>query len=351
MSESASPGRAQPTIYDVARLAGVSPSTVSRTLNGKGQFAPATRTAVEDAVARLRYRPNTIARSLRTKSTQTIAFLLPYVPDPFFVSLIGGVQEHALRHDYSILLCVTEGDPEREEHYLNLLRAKQVDGALVDGPVLPATRIARFVEDGFPIVCVDRDVDLASVPLVQVDNRLGARRATEYLLSLGHRRIAHVSGARLETFRHSRERLAGYQEALAAAEALADPRLVVAGDYTEEGGVRAIRALLDGGASFSAVLASNDLSAIGAIRALAERGLRVPEDVSVVGFDDIHISAFINPPLTTVHQPAAEIAQRATELLVARIRGEDVADRRHLLEPTLVVRDSAAPLRERPFPP
>ena len=342
MSESVIPNRARPTIYDVARLAGVSPSTVSRMLNGKGQFAPATRTAVEQAVEQLRYRPNTIARSLRTKSTQTIAFLLPYVPDPFFVSLIGGIQQHALNHDYAILLCVTEGDPEREERYLHLLQAKQVDGALIDGPVLPATRVARFVEDGFPIVCVDRDVDLPSVPLVQVDNRLGARRATEHLLSLGHRRIAHVSGSELQRLRHSRERLAGYREALAAAGVREDPRLVATGDYTEEGGRGATRALLDAGAEFSAVFAANDLSAIGAMRALAERGRRVPTDVSVVGFDDVHISAFINPPLTTVHQPAAEIAQRATELLIALIHGREVAERRHVLEPRLVVRASTS---------
>jgi len=342
VSESVIPNRARPTIYDVARLAGVSPSTVSRMLNGKGQFAPATRTAVEQAVEQLRYRPNTIARSLRTKSTQTIAFLLPYVPDPFFVSLIGGIQQHALNHDYAILLCVTEGDPEREERYLHLLQAKQVDGALIDGPVLPATRVARFVEDGFPIVCVDRDVDLPSVPLVQVDNRLGARRATEHLLSLGHRRIAHVSGSELQRLRHSRERLAGYREALAAAGVREDPRLVATGDYTEEGGRGATRALLDAGAEFSAVFAANDLSAIGAMRALAERGRRVPTDVSVVGFDDVHISAFINPPLTTVHQPAAEIAQRATELLIALIHGREVAERRHVLEPRLVVRASTS---------
>src|SRR5205807_6244567 len=200
-----------------ARLAGVSTSTVSRMLNGKGQFAPVTRQAVDQAVERLHYRPNTIARSLRTKSTQTIAFLLPDIPDPFFVSLISGIQRHAQERDYAILLCVTQGDAEREEQYLNLLHAKQVDGALVDGLVLPPSRIARFVEDGFPMVCLDRDVESPAVPLVQVDNRLGGRRATDHLLSLGHTRIAHLSGAEPERLRHSQERLAGYQEALSDA--------------------------------------------------------------------------------------------------------------------------------------
>jgi LacI family transcriptional regulator, galactose operon repressor len=343
MSESAGVKPARPTIYDVARLAGVSPSTVSRMLNGKGQFAPTTHRAVEQAVEQLRYRPNTIARSLRTKSTQTIAFLLPDIPDPFFVSLISGIQQRALERGYAILLCVTEGNPEREEHYLNLLRAKQVDGVLVNGLVLPPARLARFVEDGFPIVCLDRGIDLPAVPLVQVDNRLGARRATDHLLSLGHRRIAHISGAVPHRLRHSRERLAGYHDALNGAGLTADAQLVVTGDYTEDGGHAAARALLESGVSFSAVFAANDLSAIGAVSAFVASGRRVPEDVSVVGFDDIHTAAFTVPPLTTVHQPAAEIAERATELLVALIQGREVGERRHVLEPRLVVRASAAP--------
>jgi DNA-binding LacI/PurR family transcriptional regulator len=294
-------------------------------------------------VERLRYRPNTIARSLRTKSTQTIAFLLPDIPDPFFVSLISGIQRYAQERDYAILLCVTQGDAAREEHYLNLLHAKQVDGALVDGLVLPPSRIARFVEDGFPMVCLDRDVDSPAVPLVQVDNRLGGRRATDHLLSLGHTRIAHVSGAEPDRLRHSQERFAGYQEALSHAGLGVDPRLVVTGNFTEEGGHQATRALLDSGARFSAVFAANDLSAIGAVRAIFESGQSVPEDVSVVGFDDIHISAFVRPQLTTIQQPAAEIARRATEILIALIHGQRVRDRRHLLEPRLVVRASSAP--------
>lgn len=343
VSESAGQKRALPTIYDVARLAGVSTATVSRMLNGKGQFAPSTRAAVDDAVKQLRYRPNTIARSLRTKSTQTIAFLLPDIPDPFFVSLISGIHQHAVKRAYAILLCVTDGDPDREEQYLNLLHAKQVDGALVDGLVLPQARIARFLEDGFPIVCVDRDVDSPSLPVVQVDNRLGGRLATEHLLSLGHTRIAHVSGAELHRLRHSQERLAGYHEAMASARVPVDPRLIAAGDYVEEGGYEATRTMLELGVSFSAVFAANDLSAIGAIRAIIESGRRVPEDISVVGFDDIHIAAFVRPPLTTIHQPAAEIAQRATEILVALIQGRRARGRRYLLEPKLVVRGSTAP--------
>ena len=331
----------RPTIYDVARLAGVSTATVSRALNGAGQIAPSTRAAIEAAVEQLGYRANTIARSLVTKSTQTIALLLPDITNPFYAALVSGVQEYALGHDYTMLLCTTEGDAAREEQYLSLLRAKQVDGALVDGLLLPPERIARFVKDGFPIVCLDRDVESDSIPLVQVDNRLGGRLATEHLLGLGHSRIGHVTGAHVLGI--SDERLAGYWEALVNAGIEADPRLVAEGYFTEEGGYTAARALLRASPKMTAIFAANDLSAIGVLSAIAESGRRVPGDVSVIGFDDLRLSAFTAPPLTTIRQPAAEIAQLATELLIGLTRGEQPGKVRHLLEPTLVVRKSTAP--------
>jgi LacI family transcriptional regulator len=340
VSDRAVPRRARPTIYDVARLAGVSTATVSRALNGTGQIAPPTRAAIEAAVEQLGYRANTIARSLVTKSTQTIALLLPDIANPFYAALVSGIQEYALSHDHTMLLCTTEGDAEREEQYLNLLRAKQVDGALVDGLVLPPDRIARFVEDGFPIVCLDRDIDSSSIPLVQVDNRLGGRLATEHLLGLGHFRIAHVLGA--EGLRISEDRLAGYRDALAAAGMGVDPRLVAEGCFTEEGGYGATLALLNVNPDVTALFAANDLSAIGALSAIARNGLRVPQDISVIGFDDLRLSAFTTPPLTTIQQPAAEIARRATEILIDLTRGEPVKKLRHLLEPKLVVRASTA---------
>lgn len=341
MSDRASPQSARPTIYDVARLAGVSTATVSRALNGIGQIAPPTRAAIEAAVEQLGYRANTIARSLVTKSTQTIALLLPDITNPFYAALVSGVQECALSHDYTMLLCTTEGDAGREEQYLSLLRAKQVDGALVDGLLLPPDRIARFVKDGFPIVCLDRDVESDSIPLVQVDNRLGGRLATEHLLGLGHSRVAHVTGARVLGI--SEERLAGYREALAAAGVAADPRLVVEGRFTEESGYEAARSLLDRCPDVTAIFAANDLSALGVLSAIAESGRHVPGDISVAGFDDLRLSAFTSPPLTTIKQPAAEIGQLATELLIGLTRGKQAGKVRHLLEPTLVVRQSTAP--------
>jgi len=331
--------RARPTIYDVARLAGVSTATVSRALNDTGQIAPATRAAIDAAVAQLGYHPNTAARSLVTKSTQMIALLLPDITNPFYAALVSGIQQRALETGHTMLLCTTEGDPEREEQYLSLLHAKQVDGVLVDGLVLPPDRIARFVRDGLPIVCLDRDVDATSVPLVQVDNRLGARLATEHLLELGHRRIAHVAGA--PELRISEQRIEGYRDAHHALGIEPSPGLLAVGSFTEEGGYEAARSLLES-TELTAVFAANDLSAIGVLSAIVEGGRRVPDDVSLVGFDDLRLSRFTTPPLTTVHQPAREIAERATQLLIELASGRTVKQRLTLLEPELVVRGSTA---------
>jgi LacI family transcriptional regulator len=338
VSDRAGPARSRPTIYDVARLAGVSTATVSRALNGTAQIAPGTRQAIDAAVEQLGYRPNSIARSLVTKSTQTIALLLPDISNPFYAALVSGIQEYALAHDHTMLLCTTEGDGEREEEYLQLLRAKQVDGALVDGLVLPPDRIARFVRDGFPIVCLDRDIDSSVIPLVQVDNRLGGRLATQHLISLGHRRIAHITGA--ASLGISEERRAGYADALQTAGIEVASSLVSVGTFTEDGGYRAARELLLAEPAPTAIFAANDLTAVGAINAILESGRRVPDDVSVVGFDDLRLAAYIAPPLTTVRQPAAEIARLATELLIGLTRGEQVEHVRHLLPPSLVVRSS-----------
>jgi DNA-binding LacI/PurR family transcriptional regulator len=205
--------------------------------------------------------------------------------------------------------------------------------------VLPPARIAQFVGEGFPIVCLDRDIDSATVPLVQVDNRLGARLATEHLLELGHRRIAHVAG--IEALRISAHRIDGYRDALSAAGIAYDSALVVCGSFTEQGGFAAARALLEH--TPTAIFAANDLSAVGVVNALTESGLRVPADVSVVGFDDVRLAAYTSPPLTTVHQPAREIAQLATQLLFELTAGRPVQRTVRLLEPRLVVRRSTAP--------
>jgi len=344
-AKQAGEGRSSPTIYNVASRAGVSTATVSRALNGTAKIAPATRQAIDEAVRELGYRPNGLARSLRTKSTQTIALLLPDITNPFFPRLVRGVQVAARRRGYLMLLASAEGDAAGEQDYLELFRANAVDGALLVGVSIPSEQITRVVAEGFPIVSLDRDIDCPDVPLVQVDNREGARTAVEHLLQLGHRRIAHIGGP--HGLNISRERLAGYREALTSARIAVDPALIVEGDYEETGGAAAAARLLDSGVHFTAVFAANDLTAIGAMDALHERGLQVPDDVSVVGFDDLRLAAYVSPGLTTVHQPAAEIGERAAGILIDIIRGRRRAGRvgHVVLPPHLVERASTAPPR------
>jgi uncharacterized protein (TIGR03086 family) len=185
-------GPRRATIYDVARQVGVSTATVSRALNGTGQIAPDTLAQIEQAVRTLGYKPNNLARSLVTRSTQTIALLLPDITNPFYPGLVKGVQDCAHRHGYMVLLCTAEGDPAGEESYLSMLRSRQVDGALVDGLRLPKARIGALVDDGFPIVSLDRDIDNAVVPLVQVDNRRGARLARRPDVNRSDRSTGHL---------------------------------------------------------------------------------------------------------------------------------------------------------------
>lgn len=335
--------RKSPTIYDVARLANISPSTVSRALSGTRRVAAPTWRRIEEAVAALDYRPNSVARGLAARSTSTIAILLPDITVAFFPELVKQIQLAAEELGYTLFLCNTQDDPDREIAYLDALRRKQVDGLLLVGLAVRVRELARLVE-GVPVVCLDPDVNLPGASVVQINNEKGARTAMEHLLGLGHRHIAHIAG--LPGRSATRERMAGYRKSLRAAGILPDPALVEAGDFTELGGYRAGRRLLDRGAQFTAVFAANDQSAIGAMTAFRERGLEMPGALSVVGFDDIRMAAHTVPPLTTIREPAKEIGRRATELLAEMIRGgSEGAPVRVRFDGELVVRRSSAPPR------
>lgn len=292
----------------------------------------------------LGYRPNGIARSLVTKTTHTIGLLLPDITNPFFPSLVKGVQLLANERGYVVLLCSTLGDEKSDEEYLKLLRAKQVDGILAVGLVLHRRELERLAAGGLPFVSLDRNIDLPGVPLVQVNHRQSAVLATQHLLALGHRQIVHITGPL--RLRVSQERLAGYQEALSRARVKPDRRLRITGDFTEDSGYRDIERLLAESVPFTAVFAANDLSAIGVIAALKRHGRRVPEDVSVVGFDDIHLAAYTSPPLTTIQQPTFEMGRRATEILIDAIEHGPKRDRpaKIVFDGKLIVRNSTQPL-------
>lgn len=333
-------------IYGVARAAGVSTATVSRALNGTGQVAERTRRRIEEAISALGYQPNRVARSLVLKATHTIAILLPDITNPFFPALVKGVQLAADEQGYAVLLCHTGGDPTKEESYFEVLRGQHVDGVLLVGLVSPPERLKRLVRHGLPVISLDRSVDLPGSATVRIDHQAGGRLATEHLLRLGHRRTAHIAGPNGLTV--SQQRLDGYRQALARGGLALDDRLVAVGDFSEDGGYRGVEELLARKRVFTALFAANDLTAIGAMTALRERGLRVPEDVSVVGFDDIHLASYISPKLATVRQPAYEMGRRAARLLIDACRaGGRLAEGTTIFECELVVRESTGPAPRR----
>jgi DNA-binding LacI/PurR family transcriptional regulator len=329
------------TIYEVAQQAGVSTATVSRAINGKVPVAALTRRRIESAIRALGYEPNHVARSLVTATTDTIAIVLPDITNPFFPDLVKGIQLFADERRYTVLLLNTGADPAREEHSLLALRRKRVDGVILVGMAMKGDRIVRALGGDVPVVVLDRSISGLDATLVALDNAEGARLATQHLIDLGHKAIAHITGS--EGLPLVAQRLGGYRKTLRAAGIRPEPDLVVAGDFTEDSGYRATDRLLAGGACFTAIFAANDLTAIGAMAALKAQGLSVPDDVSVVGFDAIHLSGYSTPPLTTVRQPAYEMGRRAAELLIDSIRATSVdKPTKVLFKPELIVRQSAA---------
>lgn len=301
------------TIRDVAAEAGVSITTVSRALNESGRVGLATRDRVLSAARRLGYEPNDLARSLHGKSTGTVAVLVPDITNPFFPELVKGVQEVATERGSLLLLCQTAEDTGTAVQEVLHLRRKRVDGVVLVGG-LPGGEELSAALAGLPVVTVDRDIAIDGAWVVRSDHRRGGRLATEHLIELGHERIAHIRGpAQLSvaTDRHD-----GYREALEDAGLPYDESLVVEGDFLEQSGYDGLRALRRRRRPFSAVFCGNDLMAIGALRALEDVGLAVPEEIGVVGFDDIHLASYLRPGLTTVHQPIQELGRRAAALLI-----------------------------------
>jgi DNA-binding LacI/PurR family transcriptional regulator len=356
MHEQASAPNARATLREVARRARVSPSTVSNLLNGRDdRMRASTRRRVLAAIEELGYQPNSAARQLRTGQVKTIGLVVPSVANPFWGSFAKAVEGQALEYDQHILLCNSERNPAREQAYVAELWADGVRAVIIGSSLPSFDHLRSAVERGMRLVAFDREPQLGDPPglvTVSVDNRLGGLMATRHLLSLGHRNVGFISGAVATVSR--RQRLAGYTEALREAGVPFRPELVWAegpsddfGDVdSADRGQQAMRALLRIKDPPSAVVAINDMFAIGACAAAHEEGLRVPRDVSVVGFDDIMIAALYNPPLTTIRQPLEEMSRYAVEA-IQRLQ-TDPGERQPaavLMSPSLVVRKSTAALQ------
>ncbi len=329
------------TVYDVGRLAGVSRSTVSRVLNNKGGVDPQTAAEVWKAIKQLNYQPNISARALVRQKTDAIGVMLAAVFNPFYEQIIVGIEATANAAGLSVAFYNSYDDLAGHRSVI----AGALDGSRVDGLIIVGSHLAdkstllEMAHRGLAFSLIERNFTDPSIPCVSSDNKNGARLAVEHLLGLGHRRIGFITGNL--HYQTAIERLEGYKETLIQHGAAVEDELIAFGDYTHKSGYEAMKHLLALPRRPAAVFASNDMMAIGAIRAIGEAGLTVPDDVAIVGYDDINLASMIHPQLTTIRQPLYEMGALAAEGLIGRLRlGNRAEPFKRLLPVSLVVRRS-----------
>lgn len=334
------------TVRDVARRAGVSVSTVSHVLNQTRFVSDDLRERVLAAMRDLDYEPNAVARMLSLRRSNALGLIVSDIRNPFFASVARGVEDVAQEHGYTVVLCNSDEDLTKETACLRALQTRQVDGVLLASAGVADEYLTRLAQAGYPVVLVDRKLPDLDLPSVVLDNEGAAYRAVQHLVECGYRRIGMLSGR--PSISTTTERIAGYQRALREAGLMVDDALVVSGESTREGGARATLELLDLDPPPDAIFSGNNLMSIGALEAIASRRLLVPDDVALVGFDDVPWSDAFRPHLTTVAQPTYELGRQAALMLVDLLRSPGVsALRRVVLDGTLVIRESASP---RPSP-
>ncbi|HLE51170.1 MAG TPA: LacI family DNA-binding transcriptional regulator [Anaerolineales bacterium] len=326
------------TIREVAKRAGVSYATVSHVINDTRFVSQNTRDRVLAAMSELKYRPNALARSLRRGETNTIGLILPDSSNPFFAEIGRSIEDAAFKLSYKVILCNTERDTHREQLYVDVLSKHQVDGIIFVATGDQVDSLDFLLSQEMPVVLVDRDLPKSGVDAVLTDNQQGGYLATRHLIELGHRRIACIMGP--SNINTSAERVNGYRRALEEEDMLYDESLLFLGDYHPDSGLVATCTLLNLDSPPTAIFALNDLMAVGALRAAAKSGHRVPEDLAIIGYDDIELARFMNPPLTTIAQPKTEIGFQAVNLLANRIADKNCPARRLTLSPELIVRGS-----------
>lgn len=330
------------TIYDVARAAGVSTSTVSHVLNGTRYVSDDTKQRVHLAVEQLRYRPNSLARGLVRQETQTIALIVADNVNPFFAELARAVEDYGFETGYNVILCNSDRNTSKELAYLDMLISKRVDGIVYTTMSTHLDQLHMLLDNKIPFVTFEREYE--QVDAILLDNVEAGYTATKHLLDLGHRRIACICGPDAQT--RSNARMLGYEKALTEAGIDLNPDLIQAGTWTSPSGQQCTKNLFELPSPPTAIFAGNDMMAIGALTFLHEWGVRVPEDVSVVGFDNIALSAYACPPLTTIATPIAEVGQRLCQLLLDRISGQLPPEpQRVIVRSNLVLRQSTARYR------
>jgi LacI family transcriptional regulator len=331
------------TLRDVARVAGVHPATASRALNDKTRPLVNEDTAqrVLAAAEELGYSPNPIARGLKTNRSYTIGVLIPDLTNPLFPPILRGIEDRLEQAGYTPLIANTDNDPERELLDTQAMRARQVDGIIAATARRDHDLFDELLAGGLDLVLVNRWLPDLPVSSATADDRQGMRMGVEHLIELGHRRIAHIAGPL--DYSTGLDRHEGFKDAMRGAGIELDPDLILLSEVlTEAEGTRLCAQLLDSGREFTAIAGANDLLALGCLDVFAERGLRCPDEISVVGFNDMPFAARFQPPLTTIRIPHYEIGTAAGELMLEQLEDPESEPRHVRLEPTLVVRQSTA---------
>jgi LacI family transcriptional regulator len=329
------------TIQDVAKLAGVAPITVSRVVNNSGYVSEKTRLKVEAAIAELNYVPNTVARSLRLSQTHTLALVLTDIANPFWTTVARSVEDTANEAGFSVFFCNTDESAAKQDAYLRALMQKRVDGVLLVPAQLDVELIPWLQSQNTPVVVIDRRVSRRQVDVVRCDAEDGAYKLVQHLLGLKHRRIAVLSGP--QTVSTAADRVAGYRQAMAEAGIGVLSEWVRYGEFTQASGYEMARQLLHLTPRPTALFGVNNFIALGALRAAKDAGLRVPEDLSLVAFDDFASEFVVEPFLTVVDQPAAEMGKQAAELLLVRMKADPPEAYQEIVLPAnVIVRKSTA---------
>ncbi len=335
---------ASPTSHDVAKKAGVSVATVSRVLNSSPLVTEAARRKVLRAVKELNYQPNRAAQRLRAGRSRVIGLIISDIQNPFFTSVVRGIEDVAYQHGYSLVLCNSDEDPEKEKLYINVMRSEDVAGVILASASEANPQVDDLIAHNIPIVAIDRQIDDRQIDSVLATNIEGARAAVAHLIELGHRCIGYIGLPLTRT--PGKERYEGYQRALS------DHRLPVSSDYVrladakQPGGYASTRDLLKQQPCVTALFVANNLMTLGALDAIRERGLKIPDDISIIGFDDMPWANLLQPPLTAIAQPTYELGQRAAELLLGRLKERNKPVTHEHLETRLIVRGSTSQPRQ-----
>ncbi|THF72877.1 LacI family DNA-binding transcriptional regulator [Cohnella fermenti] len=331
------------TLKDIARVAGVSTATASLALAGDPRVNVKTKRLVEEVAKRLNYVPNEIGRSLRAKKAETIAFIFPNSPHfafthPYFSQLLEGISEVLVENSFHLMLSVAPSEANESAAYDKILRNRRADGIILWPASIRDRNIMKIVESGFPVVYLGRwhHEEIATVEREDIG---GAYKATDHLLKQGRKRIVHLSGP--QEYQVSIDRLEGYKRALQEHKVLLDPAFVMEKDFSMEGGAEAVKELLASGMRFDAIFSANDRMAIGAMKELQESGIRIPEEVAIVGYDNIEMAAMMSPGLTTIDQPMKEIGRLAAAKMMAMLSEEDVGELRTVVPARLIIRGTA----------